>query len=166
MTQYRADVATPVGKLTLVVSNHGLVFVSSPDAGLSEINNFNGLDEPDDIVTDSAKTAPYVTAVEDYFNQRDHTISVPISESMETTALQHDVWQTLRKIPSGERWSYTQVAQESGHPTAIRAVASAVAKNPILIVTPCHRVVRKNGQVGEYRGGTQMKSELLDMEAR
>ncbi len=72
----------------------------------------------------------------------------------------------LLEIPFGEVRSYAWVAREIGKPTAIRAVASAVANNPLPVLIPCHRVVRSDGHVGEYSfGGPRMKEKLLQFES-
>jgi O-6-methylguanine DNA methyltransferase len=81
------------------------------------------------------------------------------------TPLQISVWKALLGVSSGSTISYSELAQKSGYPKAIRAVASAVAQNPLIIIIPCHRVVRKNGDIGNYAGGIKMKKELLEHEA-
>jgi len=71
----------------------------------------------------------------------------------------------LLEIPYGEVRSYAWVAREIGKPTAIRAVASAVAQNPLPVLIPCHRVVRSDGHIGEFSfGGPDMKHKLLQFE--
>jgi methylated-DNA-[protein]-cysteine S-methyltransferase len=71
--------------------------------------------------------------------------------------------QTTR-IPYGSFLTYGEVAAEAGNPRAHRAAGSALARNPIPIVIPCHRVLRSGGHVGNYGGGPEMKAELLRME--
>lgn len=82
------------------------------------------------------------------------------------TPFQKDVWRALLKIPYGETRTYTQVAQISGHPTAIRAVANAIGKNPLPPIIPCHRVIRSDGKIGGYsaKGGVKEKQRLLEQE--
>jgi AraC family transcriptional regulator of adaptative response/methylated-DNA-[protein]-cysteine methyltransferase len=74
------------------------------------------------------------------------------------------VWQALRAIPRGETRTYSQLAREIGHPTATRAVARACATNPVAVAIPCHRVVRKDGDMGGYRWGVERKEALLELE--
>jgi methylated-DNA-[protein]-cysteine S-methyltransferase len=76
-----------------------------------------------------------------------------------------DVLQHLRTIPYGRTESYTEAARASGRPAAVRAAASACSHNPIPLVVPCHRVVRSDGSFGGYRGGPEVKRDLLEMEA-
>lgn len=77
------------------------------------------------------------------------------------TEFQRQVWQALLKIPRGRLVSYEYLAKYLGKSTAIRAVASAVANNPIAYLIPCHRVIRKTGEFGEYRWGREMKRRLI-----
>ena len=80
------------------------------------------------------------------------------------TVFQLEVWAALRQIPFGETWTYSDVAQRIGRVKAVRAVASAVAQNPCLVFTPCHRVVRKDGSIGGYAAGVERKRALLQLE--
>ena len=82
------------------------------------------------------------------------------------TAFQMKVWNYLLRIPAGEVRSYTEVAKAIGKPAAVRAVASACARNCIAIVVPCHRVIRGDGGMGGYRWGLARKRALLDSERR
>lgn len=75
------------------------------------------------------------------------------------------VVEQLRQIPYGETRSYAEVAQSVGSPRAVRAVGTACRRNPLPIAIPCHRVVRSDGQLGQYAGGVEAKRVLLDMEA-
>lgn len=82
------------------------------------------------------------------------------------TPFQRDVWCALIKIPYGETRTYRQVAAMSGHPNAVRAVANAIAKNPLPPIIPCHRVIRSDGGIGGYSapGGIKQKARLLHQE--
>ena len=74
------------------------------------------------------------------------------------------VWKTLLGVGRGCRISYSQLADMAGMPRSVRAVASAVADNPLSIVVPCHRVVRSDGATGEYYWGAELKRRLLEAE--
>lgn len=80
------------------------------------------------------------------------------------TAFQMRVWEELRRIPRGQRISYGELARRIGRPKAARAVARACAANPLAILTPCHRVVRENGDLAGYRWGIERKWWLLEQE--
>jgi AraC family transcriptional regulator, regulatory protein of adaptative response / methylated-DNA-[protein]-cysteine methyltransferase len=80
------------------------------------------------------------------------------------TAFQRRVWQALQQIPAGSTRTYTEVAEEIGRPTAVRAVAQACAANKIAVAIPCHRVVRSDGSLSGYRWGVERKRRLLERE--
>ncbi|AHF58339.1 methylated-DNA--[protein]-cysteine S-methyltransferase [Spiroplasma eriocheiris] len=77
---------------------------------------------------------------------------------------QKKVWNELIKIKAGETITYSDLAQKINHPTAARAVASAVGKNPILLLIPCHRVIGKNNNLYKFRSGGEIKKQLLNFE--
>ena len=83
---------------------------------------------------------------------------------LECSEFQKIVWKELLKINHGRTISYSEVANLILYPKAVRAVASAIGKNPISIIVPCHRVIRKNGMIGDYAWGVKMKRALLDVE--
>jgi AraC family transcriptional regulator of adaptative response/methylated-DNA-[protein]-cysteine methyltransferase len=80
------------------------------------------------------------------------------------TAFQVRVWEALRRIPSGETRTYSQVAAEIGAPRAVRAVGSACGANQVALIIPCHRVIRQDGTLGGYRWGQDLKEALLRAE--
>ena len=81
------------------------------------------------------------------------------------TAFQERVWQALRDVPAGTTVSYGQIAERIGAPTAVRAVAQACGANRIAVAIPCHRVVRRDGDISGYRWGVERKRQLLEREA-
>ena len=83
-----------------------------------------------------------------------------------TTDFQQSVWRVVRQIPRGETKSYGWVADQVGLPKAARAVGQALARNPVPIVIPCHRVISGNGKLGGFAGGLKVKKFLLDLEQR
>jgi|TARA_B110000438_G_C15637784_1_gene573904 methylated-DNA-[protein]-cysteine S-methyltransferase len=82
------------------------------------------------------------------------------------TQFQKKVWAGLRKVPFGQTRSYAWLAKTIGNPKACRAVGNANGKNPISILTPCHRVIRESGALGGYTGGISYKQFLLDLEQK
>lgn len=92
---------------------------------------------------------------------------IPISSSLldvQGSAFQWRVWNALRAIPRGETRTYGEIAKSIGAPGAARAVGSACANNRTALIIPCHRAVRADGTVGEYRWGAERKRALLDRE--
>ena len=82
------------------------------------------------------------------------------------TKFQLKVWSYLKKIPRGKVKTYSEVAKSIGRPLAVRAVASAIGKNPLAPQIPCHRVIRSDGSLGGYsgKGGIKTKRLLLKKE--
>jgi len=80
------------------------------------------------------------------------------------TAFQLRVWHALRAVPVGQVASYAEIARRIGNPKAVRAVASACAANPVAVLVPCHRIVRKDGSLSGYHWGIWRKQALLAWE--
>lgn len=98
-----------------------------------------------------------------YFAGRLDRFDLPI-ELPQGTAFQHAVWAGLLALPHGRTCSYGALALAAGKPHAIRAVGSAVGRNPVSILVPCHRVVGIRGALTGYAGGLGRKSALLSLE--
>lgn len=103
-----------------------------------------------------------VRELTEYFAGTRRTFTVPIGP--EGTDFQLKVWAALRDIPYGETRSYGAIAAAVGSPKASRAVGGANNKNPILILTPCHRVIGANGALVGFGAGLPMKEALLRLE--
>ena len=89
-------------------------------------------------------------------------VDVPLQPA--GTPFQQRVWAALRTIPYGTTWSYRELAEQIGAPTAVRAVGAANGRNPVWLVIPCHRVIGSNGALTGYAGGLDVKRWLLDHE--
>ena len=111
---------------------------------------------------DPQRTGPVVAQV---FDRLTGGEAKPLSLHLRGTNFQIKVWEALLNIPSGTVVSYEDIAVSIGMPSAARAVSNAVARNPIPVIVPCHRVIRKAGAYGGYRWGTARKKALLDWEA-
>ena len=98
-----------------------------------------------------------------YFKGKQKNFSCKIN-FLAGTNFQKQVWSQLRIIPYGKTISYSALALKTPYQKAIRAVATAVGKNPIGIIVPCHRVIAKDGRLGGYAWGIKMKAKLLDIE--
>lgn len=103
-----------------------------------------------------------IKQLNEYFNGTRISFDLPLS--LEGTDFQKLVWNTLKAIPYGETKSYKDIAEAIGNPKACRAVGMANNKNPISIIIPCHRVIGSNGKLVGYRGGVEIKKQLLDLE--
>jgi AraC family transcriptional regulator of adaptative response/methylated-DNA-[protein]-cysteine methyltransferase len=80
------------------------------------------------------------------------------------TAFQVKVWEALLRVPFGQVTSYAELAREAGSPSAVRAVGSAVAANPVAWLIPCHRVIRNEGVIGDYHWGPERKTAMIGWE--
>lgn len=103
--------------------------------------------------------------LEEYFDGKLQKFELNIDiEKLEGTDFQKRVWKELLNIPYGKAWTYIDVARKIGNEKAVRAVANAIGKNPILIIVPCHRVIGSNGTLTGFGAGIENKAKLLTLE--
>jgi AraC family transcriptional regulator of adaptative response/methylated-DNA-[protein]-cysteine methyltransferase len=102
--------------------------------------------------------------LEAYFSGNLTHFKTPLS--LIGTPFQKQVWHVLQQIPFGHTWSYTEVAEAVGKPSAVRAVANANGANQLAIIIPCHRVIRRSGDLGGYGGGLTRKKWLIQHETQ
>ena len=159
------EVETPCGKLAIGVSN-GYVRYCDWVGGRNEAANREKASRAEDAsgISDDEVLNEACKQVSEYFEGRRTSFRLPLSAV--GTQLGHEVWDELRRLPYGHTVTYKELARRIGRPEAVRAVASAVAANPLVVIPPCHRVVRSDGGLGGYSGprGVEMKRELLDLE--
>ena len=93
------------------------------------------------------------------FEERRHDVAL----DLRGTAFQLKVWAALRRVPFRQTVSYRQMACAIGQPAAVR-VASAIARNPVAVLVPCHRVVHSDGSTGQYHWGADLKKRLIQWE--
>ena len=98
----------------------------------------------------------------EYFAGKRKIFDLPVDSK--GTAFQKAVWRELQKIPYGETRSYEDIAVAIGNKKAVRAIGQANGRNPIMIVVPCHRVIRKNGDISGFACGVEAKRYLLNLE--
>jgi methylated-DNA-[protein]-cysteine S-methyltransferase len=101
--------------------------------------------------------------LDEYFAGRRDSFDLPVDLSL-ATGFRRRVLEYLPSIGYGHTASYAVVAAGVDNPGAVRAVGSACATNPVPLLIPCHRVVRTDGGIGQYRGGPEAKRRLLDLE--
>jgi AraC family transcriptional regulator of adaptative response/methylated-DNA-[protein]-cysteine methyltransferase len=165
-----ATAATRLGRLLVAATERGLCAVTLGDdddaleRALAEEypeavrERAGGADDRD------AELRGWVRAIVRHIEGTEPALTMPVDVA--GTPFQERVWDALRTIPYGATRSYAQVAAAVGAPTAVRAVASACARNHVALVIPCHRVVRSAGGAGGYRWGTERKRALLAQERR
>lgn len=118
---------------------------------------------PEALITDKDTTLnKWAASLIQYINGHDLCPTLPVDVC--GTVFQEKVWQYLRQIPFGETRTYSDIAQAIGSPKAVRAAANACAHNPVALIIPCHRIIRKSGGFEGYRWGTHRKKYLLDLE--
>lgn len=157
---------TTLGPMLIAATDKG---VCSVQFGDNENNLIAGLAQefPEAMLTASARHAhpeldAWVEALNQHIDQGAPRPDLPLD--MRGTAFQMKVWQFLLSIREGDVLSYRELAAGIGKPTAVRAAATACAKNRIGILVPCHRVIRGDGGLGGYRWGLARKRALLDAE--
>jgi len=154
---------TPFGHCLLAVTNRGICHLSFVQNGerTKAIKSLKEKWENARVTAAPAQTQPLVDQI---FNPIKNGALRPLHLFLSGTNFQIKVWEALLKVPSGAVASYEDIAARLGMPKASRAVGNAVAQNPIAYIIPCHRVVRKLGEFGNYRWGAARKKAMLGWE--
>ena len=155
---------TPLGTIVVGATRDGLVRIGLPS------------EDSDDVLQQLAeRVSPRVLRasrdslvqtrrqLDEYFGHERRLFEIPLDWRL-TTGFRRDVLRATEQIPYGQTASYRDVATRAGSPNAVRAAGSALATNPLPIVVPCHRVLRTGGGLGQYRGGPEVKAQLLTLE--
>jgi len=151
-----------LGRLLVASTSKGVCFVSLGAAGAPLEKALHDEYPRAEIHRDAGKLGRWVGEIAAYLRGKQTRLDLPLD--LQATAFQTRVWEELRRIPYGETRSYSEVARSLGRPNAVRAVARACATNPVSLVTPCHRVVREDGDLAGYRWGVDRKRALLELE--
>lgn len=156
--------STPFGACLVAQTDRGLCGLSFIDVGDRE-HTLGELQEqwPNASFVSNDKVAHQF--VKRIFSAARRTSEKPITVHLKGTNFQIRVWEAMLRIPPGKLVTYSEVAQSIGEPRAVRAVGSAVGRNPIAYVIPCHRVLLKSGVIGNYRWGSDRKRAILGWEA-
>lgn len=153
-----------LGKMLVAKTERGVCSVTFGDKENDLLGNLKNEFAAAEIKKDDTGLSVAVIAVLNLLDGKEKRFALPVD--VQATAFQLQVWEALKKIPYGETRSYKQVAESLGRPSAVRAVARACATNPVALITPCHRVVRENGDLSGYRWGIERKQEILNKEAK
>jgi methylated-DNA-[protein]-cysteine S-methyltransferase len=157
-------VETPVGELLLAATTEGLVRIAYASEDLDSVLQILTTKISPRILQAPRRLDAAARQLDDYFAGRRTTFQLPLDLRL-STGFRRSVLEHLRGIAYGTTESYATVAAATGHPTAVRAVGSACATNPLPVVVPCHRVLRSDGSLGGYLGGLAVKRTLLELEA-
>ena len=145
---------SPIGRLTLVASEHGVTGLRLP--------NLPG-DPLEPAEHDPAALAAVSGQLDAYFAGELEAFDVALD--LHGTPFQRAVWDQLLQVPYGTTTTYGTLAAAVGGPRHVRAVGAAVGRTPVPIIVPCHRVVGADGSLTGYGGGLPRKRALLDLEA-
>lgn len=158
MTYVYKTMASPIGVLTLVASEKGLAGVlwDNDEPARARLS-------PRTMAPDNPILVQTEAQLTEYFAGTRRSFTVPLDAV--GTPFQQRVWKALLAIPFGETRSYGQLAEDIGSPNAVRAVGAANGRNPISIITPCHRVIGATGKLTGFGGGLDVKAYLLKLES-
>ena len=161
----RRTVDSPLGCLLLAATDRGLLRVAfereGHDAVLAQLADRVGAR----VVRAPSRLDAAARQLEEYFAGERRAFDLPLDLQPARGAFRTAVLRHLPGIAYGRTLSYAALAAAAGRPTAARAAGTACATNPLPVVVPCHRVVRSDGHVGQYLGGTDAKRALLRLEA-
>jgi len=151
---------TPFGKCLIGVTERGICHLGFVQSSEGEaVDNLVQEWKNAVMVEDYQSTASLIAPIFDIRYQ-----GKPLNLHLRGTNFQLKVWEALLQIPVGKVTTYEGIASRIGNPSAMRAVGTAIGHNPIAVLIPCHRVIRKVGDFGNYRYGSQRKKALLARE--
>jgi methylated-DNA-[protein]-cysteine S-methyltransferase len=164
MTAYTATIPTPTGPFTIIADPDGAVLASGWTASTDDLLPVIAPALRPAALTPRQDLGAATKAAVAYHDGDLTAIDTVEVRQSSGPYIQH-AWEILRTVPAGEPVSYTEFAARSGRPEAIRAAASACARNAAALFVPCHRVFRADGTLGGFRWGLPVKRWLLDHEA-
>ncbi|MCR8644627.1 methylated-DNA--[protein]-cysteine S-methyltransferase [Paenibacillus sp. N1-5-1-14] len=147
----------------IAATSKGLCYVGSQHAPIEELETWVKKHFPkQDLVQDEQGMQPYKQEIINYLQGNLHAFTLP--SDYQGTTFQREVWEALCHIPYGQTMTYSDIAHHIQKPAAVRAVGTAIGANPLLLTIPCHRVIGKDGSLSGYRGGLEIKKQLLALE--
>ena len=156
--------STPRGWMGALASSRGLRRLTLPQPSAEGARRELALQEAE-AEHQPLRFASLQERLEAYFRGQPMTFRTPL-DLEGTPPFFRQAWQACQAIPPGETRSYAWLASQAGRPWAARAAGQAMARNPLPILIPCHRVVGSDGRLGGYGGGLDMKRELLRLETQ
>lgn len=151
---------SPFGKCLIATTERGICNLSFVDGSEGKVIDALVAEwSQAEMIEDYKTTAPLVTRI---FS--DLQVDSPLKLHLRGTNFQIKVWEALLSIPTGALTTYEHIAERIGNPRAVRAVGTAVGHNPVAYLIPCHRVIRKSGDFGNYLYGTPRKKMMLARE--
>jgi len=157
-------VDSPIGPLLVAVTYDGVARVAFENEGHDEVLEELAAAISPRILTAPRRTDPVARQLDEYFAGRRRRFDLELDLRL-ARGFRRQVLDQLRMVDFGHTVSYGELARAAGNPRAVRAAGSACATNPVPLVVPCHRVVRSDGSIGQYRGGPEAKRTLLALES-
>jgi len=154
-----SDVSTPIGIFRMVYQGTNLRVVDLLESGVRQTGLPEGARRRKPPYPDGSPPKQ----LQEYFRRRRTEFEVNVDPDT-TSEFDRVVWKTLLAVPAGRTVTYGELARRAGFPGAARAVGGAMARNPIPIVIPCHRVIGQGGSITGYGMGLWRKRWLLDLE--
>lgn len=155
---------SPYGPLLAAATDAGLVRLAFAREGHDAVLGRLAADVSPRVLAAPTRLDEVARQLDEYFAGRRHRFDVAVDLRL-ARGFRRQVLDHLRQVPYGGTTTYTELAAGAGSARAVRAVGTACARNPVPIVVPCHRVVRTDGTIGQYLGGTEVKRALLALEA-
>ncbi len=155
---------TPFGEAMLALTERGIcaLYLSGDGAREPALSRLRGEWRNARLVRDQERTGAVIARI--FAPAR--RASAPLTLYLRGTNFQVKVWEALLSVPSGRATTYERIARRIGSPKATRAVGAAVGRNPVAFLIPCHRVIRKTGDLGGYHWGPARKRLMLAWEAQ
>lgn len=153
-------------------TNIGEVLIASTEKGICYLAPFTNLSAAIDDLKKRFPKAHIIKRKNNFHQDAVNCINLEFSTintlslHVKGTDFQLKVWKELLNIPSGETCTYGQIAKNIKDPKAVRAVGTAIGKNPVSVIIPCHRVIRSSGELGGYYWGKEMKKRILETEKK
>jgi methylated-DNA-[protein]-cysteine S-methyltransferase len=161
VTLLLSTISTPIGSLNLIADER--ILLAANLSTLKALKESLGGDDSIREIKSVAKIPVITDLINDYF-AGDIAALNSIQVRQPGAAFSQSAWKAMKKIRPGSVISYSALAERAGSPAAVRAAGSACAKNAIVLIVPCHRIVKTGGALGNYAYGLSKKEWLLTHE--
>ncbi|MCG8671052.1 MAG: methylated-DNA--[protein]-cysteine S-methyltransferase [Pseudomonadales bacterium] len=169
--EYKAKGKDLLIKFGFYQTPFGLCLIATTDRGICKLAFCDPSEK--DVMRDELKTEWQLASIQEDNQSNAHYVQSifslaenkrPLHLLLKGTNFQLKVWEALLNLESGNLTTYHEIAQQIDNPKGVRAVGSAIGKNPIAFIIPCHRVIRKTGEINQYRWGTTRKQAIIAWE--
>ena len=155
---YKSELQTFMGNISLFFNEKGLIKISMTSCFDAKWYRKYFHNAAIKLSNDNI----YISQLKEYFKRKRKKFDFPFV--LYGTFFQKEVWRFVHKIPFGETMTYSEVTRGISRKSAQRAAGNALAKNPLLIVIPCHRIIKSDGSLGGFSAGIEIKRRLLEFE--